>query len=93
MALLFINLSSVQPDGEWPVPLIAMICSSSAKITTASEPKPLPVGSTTVRTIAAASAASTAFPPFCKILIPACVARGCEEATMFSAKTGILSDL
>jgi hypothetical protein len=58
----------------------------------ASPPIPLLVGSTTVKVIAAAKAASTAFPPRMSILIPACAANGCEVATVFRAKTGILRE-
>ncbi len=58
----------------------------------ASLPMPLLVGSTTVRVIAAARAASTAFPPRASICSPAWAARGCDVATTFGAKTGIRCD-
>ena len=48
----------------------------SHKIQNASDPKPFPVGSTTVSVIAAARAASTAFPPKDSIDRPACAASG-----------------
>jgi hypothetical protein len=54
----------------------------------ASEPMPFMVGSTTVMAIAAATAASTALPPFASMRRPAVAARCWEEATMFSAKIG-----
>jgi hypothetical protein len=47
------------------------------------------VGSTTVKVMAAASAASTALPPRAKAAAPACEAKGCEVAIMFRAKTGL----
>ena len=58
-------------------------------IAKASEPMPLLVGSTTVRVIAVATAASTALPPFSIIESPACAAIGCEVATTFRARTGM----
>ena len=60
----------------------------SHRIQNASEPNPLPVGSSTVRAIAVASAASTAFPPLDSIERPACAASGCDVETTFFAKTG-----
>jgi hypothetical protein len=53
----------------------------------ASEPSPLPVGSTRGSVIAAAKAASSALPPWASIAKPACVASGCEVATTLRAKT------
>jgi hypothetical protein len=51
---------------------------------------PLEVGSTTVRVIAAAMAASTALPPRCNMLSPACAARDWPVATTpRGASTGI----
>ena len=42
--------------------------------------------------LAAASAASTALPPWWSICSPACAARGCEVATTFFASTGMRCD-
>jgi hypothetical protein len=53
---------------------------------------PLEVGSTTVRAIAAARPASTAFPPLASICTPACAASGCEVATTFFASSGMRCD-
>jgi len=53
----------------------------------ASEPTPLPEGSTRVSVIAVAIAASAALPPRAIIESPACAASGCEVATMLSART------
>ncbi len=58
----------------------------------ASLPIPLLVGSTTVRVIAVASAASTALPPCFSACNPAWAANGCDVATTFSASTGIRCD-
>src|SRR5262245_53313344 len=58
----------------------------------ASDPMPLLVGSTTVSAIAAASAASTAFPPASNMRSPACAASGCDVATTFRAITGARCD-
>ena len=49
---------------------------------------PLLHGSTTVRVIAVASAASTALPPRASIATPACVASGWDVATHWRAKIG-----
>ena len=48
----------------------------------ASLPMPFEVGSTTVRVIAAASAASIALPPALSVARPACAASGWLVATM-----------
>ncbi len=56
----------------------------SQTIQNASEPMPFMVGSTTVRVIAVAIAASTAFPPNLIIWSPASTANGCVVATIFS---------
>ena len=50
---------------------------------------PFEVGSTTVKAIAAASAASTALPPRRSISRPACAASGWLVATTLSASTGM----
>ena len=55
----------------------------------ASEPMPFIVGSTTVRQMAAVSAASMALPPRARACSPACAARGCEVATTLRAITGM----
>jgi len=54
----------------------------------ASLPRPLEIGSTTVRVIAAASAASTALPPESSMRRPACAASGCEVETALRAMVG-----
>ena len=64
----------------------------SHTIANRSLPRPLPVGSTTVRVIAAASAASTALPPASSMRNPACAARGWEAATTFWPMTGMRPD-
>ena len=56
--------------------------SPSHTIAKASLPMPFEVGSTTVRVIAVASAASTALPPACRAASPACAASGWLVATM-----------
>src|SRR4051812_5104061 len=54
-----------------------------------SPPTPVIIGSTTFSTAAAATAASTALPPSCKIRRPACAAGGWLAATRpFRASTG-----
>jgi hypothetical protein len=50
---------------------------------------PLDVGSTTVRVMAAATAASTALPPAASMLNPAWAASGWLVATTLRASTGI----
>jgi hypothetical protein len=49
---------------------------------------PLATGSTTVAVMAAATAASTAFPPAKSMRRPACAARGWLVATTLAAMTG-----
>ena len=71
-----LNLSEVQLAGDLPEALRPCSFSPSQITAKASEPKPQPVGSTTVRVIADAMAASIAFPPFAIICIPACAASG-----------------
>jgi hypothetical protein len=58
----------------------------------ASLPSPQPDGSTTTSVIAAASAASTALPPFSSIWSPACAASGWEAATTLRPITGARAD-
>ena len=60
----------------------------SHKMAKASPPMPFIVGSTTVKVIAAARAASIALPPRAKALAPACEAKGCEVETTLRANTG-----
>ncbi|CKT55826.1 Uncharacterised protein [Mycobacterium tuberculosis] len=55
----------------------------------ASEPMPLDTGSTTVRVMAVATAASTALPPSASIRRPACAASGCDVHTTFVARMGM----
>ena len=50
---------------------------------------PLDTGSTKVRVIAAASAASTALPPSASIASPACAASGWDVQTTLCASTGL----
>ncbi len=57
-----------------------------------SEPSPLLQGSTSIIIAAVAIAASTALPPCCMILSPACAASGCEVETTLRAKTGSRAD-
>jgi hypothetical protein len=60
----------------------------------ASPPIPLDVGSTTVNAAAAATAASMALPPCCRVDNPACAAYGCDVATMpRCAYTGVRGSL
>ena len=80
--------SGLQPAGERPEALRPCSSDPSQRIAKASEPRPLPVGSTTVSAAAAASAASTALPPSRSISSPAWAASGCEVATTLSAITG-----
>ena len=80
--------SGVQSAGERPEALRPCSARPSHRIAKASLPRPLPVGSTTTRAIAAASAASTALPPRASMVRPAWAASGCEVATMLRAKTG-----
>ena len=73
-----VSLSGENPDEFSP-------CKGSPFMLTIakqSPPTPLLAGSTTVSAAATASAASTALPPSCRTCSPACVASGCDEATM-----------
>jgi hypothetical protein len=80
--------AGVHPAGARPEALRPCSARPSHRIAKASEPTPLPVGSTTVSAMAAASAASTALPPASSMRSPACAARGWEVATTFRAYTG-----
>src|SRR5262249_34772908 len=82
----------VHAAGDRPDELSPWSFAPSQTMANASLPKPLPVGSTTVKAIAAAMAASIALPPLCSILSPACTARGCEAATTFWPMTGDRED-
>ena len=55
-------------------------------------PMPQPVGSTTVRAMAAARAASTALPPASSMRKPAWAASGCEVETMLRPITALRCD-
>src|SRR6476661_6692288 len=80
--------SRVRPAGARPDPLMPEREVPSQTRANASEPMPLDVGSTTVRAIAVAIAASTALPPSSSIFRPACTARGWLVATTpFGART------
>src|SRR5258708_7173920 len=61
----------VQAAGERPEPLSPCKALPSQTMAKASLPSPFPDGSTTASVIAAASAASTALPPFSSIRRPA----------------------
>jgi hypothetical protein len=81
--------SSDMPFGDGPLAFSPCNPPFAHTKANASPPMPLEVGSTTVRAAAVAIAASTAFPPCCMIVIPACAAIGCEVATIpFFAHTG-----
>ena len=71
--------------GDRPEPLNPYSAPSSQTSANASPPMPLSVGSATVSIAAAASAASTAFPPRSSALRPARVASGWLVATIASA--------
>ena len=83
------NCARRHARGERPELLRPVAASPSHTMANASLPMPFIVGSTTVRAIAVATAASIAFPPCLSIERPACAARGCEVATTFRANTGI----
>ncbi len=89
MAVRPLKRSGVHPAGARPEALSPTSFSPSHRIANASEPMPLEVGSTTVSVIAAASAASTALPPFASACNPACAASGCDVATTFFASSGM----
>ena len=80
--------SGVQAAGERPDAFRPCSRCPSHRIAKASEPRPLPVGSTTVSAMAAATAASTALPPLASMASPAWAASGWDVATMLAAITG-----
>ena len=80
----------VHAAGDLPEPLIPVRSCPSQTMAKASLPTPFIVGSTTVRVIAVAIAASTALPPRRSMSMPAWVASGCDVATAFRANTGAL---
>ena len=80
--------SGVQAAGEGPEEFRPCNSDPSQTMAKASPPMPHPVGSTTVRAIAAATAASTALPPRISIAMPACDASGCEVAITSRQKIG-----
>ena len=88
IAALPAKYSGVQAAGARPEAFIPCSFLPSQIKAKPSPPRPFIVGSTTVSVIAVAKAASTALPPFCKISIPAWVAKGCELAIAFFANTG-----
>src|SRR5690606_20171549 len=77
------------PAADRPEALSALSWPSDQTNAKASEPRPLLVGSTTVRVAAVAIAASTALPPRRRISSPACAANGWLVATQRDAKTGM----
>jgi len=81
--------SGVHAAGERPDAFSPCSCRPSQTMAKASEPMPLETGSTTVRTIAVAIAASTALPPSASIRRPAWAASGCDVHTAFEARTGL----
>jgi len=85
MPPIALKRSGVQLAGEQPDELSPCSCCPSQTIANASEPIPLPVGSTCVSAMAVARAASIALPPLANIDKPACPARGCDATTMLSA--------
>ena len=89
IAVCPLKRSRFHAAGERPEAFSPWSFFPSHRMQNASLPMPLLVGSTTVSVIAAASAASTALPPFCIMLRPACAASGCEVATTFFASTGM----
>ena len=80
--------AGVAAAGARPEALSPISSRPSQRIANRSLPMPLLHGSTTVRAMAAASAASTAFPPRWSIAMPACTASGCDVATALRASTG-----
>mgnify|MGYP003609270794 CR=1 FL=1 len=79
--------AGVQPAGARPDAFRPCSSLPSHTIAKPSLPMPQPVGSTTVKAMAAASAASTALPPASNMRRPACAARGCEVLTTLRPST------
>src|SRR6202008_1665155 len=80
--------SGVHPAGERPEAFRPCNCRPSQTMANASEPMPLDTGSTRVRVMAVATAASTALPPSASIRKPAWAASGCDVHTTFAARMG-----
>jgi hypothetical protein len=84
-------MSGVARTGAAPAPSIVVIVPSGSRIThQATPPSPLVVGSTTPIANAAATAASTAFPPSRRIRAPASAARGCSAVIIAPVETASL---
>ncbi len=81
--------SGVHSAGERPDALRPCSCRPSQTMANASEPMPLDTGSTSVRVIAVAMAASTALPPSASIRRPAWAASGWDVHTTLAARTGL----
>lgn len=81
--------SGVHAEGERPDAFRPCSFCPSQTMLKASEPMPLDTGSTTVRVMAVATAASTALPPSASIRRPACAASGCDVHTTFVARMGM----
>src|SRR3954466_10460284 len=81
--------SGVQPAGAGPEPLMPCSCLPSHRMAKASLPRPLLTGSQMAMAAAAATAASTALPPFHSMRRPACAASGWEVETALRANTGM----
>ncbi len=80
--------AGVQACGARPEAFSPLSAAPSHTMANASDPTPFETGSTTVRVIAAAIAASTALPPRSIMRKPAWAASGCEVATTLRASTG-----
>src|SRR5690348_14248665 len=83
-----LKYSGVHAAGAGPDELRPCNCLPSHRIANESLPSPLLHGSHSVITAAAATAASTALPPFQSTRKPACAASGCEVDTTLRANTG-----
>jgi hypothetical protein len=81
--------SGVHEAGERPEAFNPCNLSPSHTMAKASEPMPVETGSTRVRVIAAARAASAALPPSASIARPAWAASGWEVQTTLRASTGL----
>ena len=88
MSAMPLKRSGCQPAGERPDAFRPCSRLPSHTSANASPPMPFITGSTTVRVMAAASAASMALPPRAKAAAPACAARGCDVAMTLRASTG-----
>src|SRR6478735_8551921 len=81
-----------QPAGAGPEAFRPCSFCPSHRMAKASLPRPLLTGSQMVMAAAAATAASTALPPFHNMRKPACAASGCEVETTLRAKTDRRAD-